>query len=339
MALLRNTADLKLFADIHGQTTWSTLLPYVEQAENDYIIPLLSQEQYADFSSVVNAPANTTKTFEQMFSNTLKLDCFRLIARSLANYALYEAFPFLNTSVGDIGIMQQQSKEGTATAAPQWRYESRRAAHLNVGDSYADKMLAFLELHKDLFTGWAGSSSYTINKDLFIADSKLLSEYLGTGESRRAYLAFRPYIRLAEHEFIIDAIGRPLFDELKSQLITNPLNISTGNTNLLPYIRQAVAWAAYYNGLPFIAIKITGDGVQVISRNDGINNRNAAAKDEKDAARAQAGRLMDRFLNELRLYIETNALDYPLYPSNVSGCVSQPYRRKRNSRGSGHFAV
>lgn len=338
MALLRNTAELKLFADVHRQTDWNTLLPYVEQAENDYIIPLLSQAQYDDFSSVVNGPANADKTFEQMFSNTIKLDCFRLMARALANYALYEAFPFLNTSVGDIGVTQQQSKEGTSTAAPQWRYESRRAAHLNVADSYADKMLAFLELHKDLFTSWAGSSSFTVNKDLFIADSKKLSEYLGTGESRRAYLSIRPYIRLAEKQYIVPALGKPLYDEMKSQLVSNPLDVSAGNALLLPYVREAVAWAAYYDALPFISIKITGDGVQVISRNDGVNNRNAASKDDKAEARAQAGRLMDRFLNELRLYLDEKAADYPLYPS-VNGCVSQPYRRKRNTKGSGHFAV
>lgn len=337
MALFRHTADLKLFADVHLQTEWSTLLPYVEQAENDYIIPLLSQQQCEVFSLAVNNLNNTTRSFDQIFSSVLELQCFQLIARSLANYALYEAFPFLNTSVGDIGVVQQQSKEGTATAAPQWRYESRRAAHLSIGDSYADKMLAFLELHKSIFTGWAASTSFTINKDLFIADSKTLSDYLGTGESRRAYLALRPYIRLAE-KYVVAAIGKETYDEIKTQMQANPAAVSEHNKLLLPYIREAVAWSAYYEGLPFIAIKITGDGVQVMSRNDGANSRNAASKEEKSEARAQAGRFMDRSIADLRKYMDNNAATYLLY-KNGDGCVQPVYRRKTNRSGSGHFAV
>ena len=58
MALFRHTADLKLFADVLRQTEWSTLLPYVEQAENDYIIPLLSLVQYDFFSAAVNDVIN-----------------------------------------------------------------------------------------------------------------------------------------------------------------------------------------------------------------------------------------------------------------------------------------
>jgi hypothetical protein len=339
MALFRNTADLKLFADIHRQTDWSTLKPYVEQAENSYIIPLLGQAQFNIFYSPVHSPSNAEKSFEQIFTDELQLECFRLVARSLANYALYEAFPFLNTSVGDIGVMQQQSKEGTATAAPQWRYESRRAAHLNVADSYADKMLAFLELHKSVFTPWAESSSFTINKELFIDDSVKLSKYLGTGESRRAYLALRPYIRLAEKQYIITAIGQETYDEIKAQMKTNPATFSETNQVLLPMIEEALAWSAYYDALPFIAIRITGDGVQVVSRNDGINNRNAASMDEKKEARAQAGRFMDSFLGTLRKYMDVNMDAYPLYRDSLADSTGYVYRRPINRKGSGHFSV
>src|SRR3954452_12248840 len=126
MSLFRSTADLKLFTDVHKQTDWATLKIYVEQAEATYIIPIISQAMYDSYHDMMNDANNALKKFDEIFTNTKDLNAFMMIGRSLANYALYEAFPFLNTSLGDIGVTQLSSKEGTTNPAAQWRYESRR---------------------------------------------------------------------------------------------------------------------------------------------------------------------------------------------------------------------
>src|SRR4051812_13190009 len=198
MALFRNTADLKLFTDVHKQTDWQTLKLYVQQAEVSYIIPTISQAMFDKYNTLINDPGNADKSFDAIFTDSTDLAAFNGIARALANYAMLEAFPFLNTPVGDIGVTQQSSKEGTATPAAQWRYESRRAAHLENGDRFTDQLLAYLESNADFFTDWKSSPAYTITKDLFISNSYLLSTYIGTNNSRRAYLAFRPHLRLSE---------------------------------------------------------------------------------------------------------------------------------------------
>ena len=340
MALFRNTADLKLYTDVHKQTDWATLRLYVQQAEPTYTVPFIGAEMYKKYNTLVNDPANAAKTFEQIFTDEKDLFAFNLIASALANYALFEAFPFLNTAVGDIGVAQQSSKEGTTNPAAQWRYEGRRWAHLLNGDRFTDQLLEYLEKNATFFTDWAASESFTINKDLFIADSYKLSKYIGTNGSRRAFLALRSHIRMAEKKYIIPAIGQELFDELKTQLQTNPSTVSDVNKKLLPLIEEGLAWAAYYEGLPFLVVKFDTTGVQVISANDSIVNKQAADQNAKEVARSTAAHNMDTFLGSLKRYMVDHSSDYPLYVSSLGYDNETPrYRRPYNYYNSGMFRV
>lgn len=340
MSLFRNTADLKLFADVHKQTDWSTLKLYVEQAEVTYIIPVVSEAMYNTYHGLMNNPANASKTFDQIFTNPFDLEAFKRIGKALANYSMFEAFPFLNTVVGDAGIGQQSSKEGTFNPASQWRYVDRRLAHLDNADRFTDQLLEYLEMHKDYFTDWAASTSFTINKDLFIATSIKLSQYIGTNNSRRAFLALRPHIRMAEKKYIIPAISQDLYTELKSQLTTNPSTVSSVNLVLLPMIEEALAWAAYYEGLPFLPVKFGTDGVHILSSNDGITQKVAASKEDKENARGTAAHNMDMFFNDLKKYMDDHADDYPLYKSSdrYQQC-GKSYQRPQNHKRSGMFRV
>ena len=338
MSLFRNTSDLKLFTDVHKQTDWATLNIYVMQAEITYIISTIGQEMYNNYNDIINDNGNQNKPLDKLFDDERDQRAFIFIGLALANYALFEAFPFLNTALGDMGVAQLSSKEGTTNPASQWRYESRRWAHLSNGDRFIDQLLAFLEVNADYFTAWKNSSAYTISKDLFIADSFTLSNYIGTNNSRRAFLALRSHIRMAEKKYIIPAIGQDLFDQLKSQIITG--DVSEDNTTLIAMIREGLAWAAYYEGLPFIDVKFNTDGVQMISANDGINNKLSAGKDEKELARSVAGRNADSFLGSLKKFMIDNASKYSLYENSDANENRTPnYRRPTNYYSSGMFRV
>jgi hypothetical protein len=340
MALFRNTKDLKKFADIHLQTDWDTLKPYVEQAEVTYIIPFISKSMYDTMHSLMNDTGNANKTFEQIFTNPFDLEAFKRIGKALANYSLFEALPFLNTAVGDLGVAQQSSKEGTTNPAAQWRYNDRRLAHLDNADRFTDQLLDYLEEHKDHFTQWASSASFTINKDLFIATSAKLSQYIPTNGSRRAFIAMRATIRLAEKKYIIPAIGEEMFNELKTQMQTNPASISTNNLKLIPYIEEALAWAAYTDYLPFASLKFSTDGVYVISSNDAIVQKVAASTEQKTEAAAAANGNKLTFLASLKKFIDDHVDDYPTYKSSTTYETYNPrYTVPCNSKRSGHFRV
>jgi len=150
----------------------------------------------------------------------------------------------------------------------------------------------------------------------------------------------RAHLRMAEKKYIMPAIGQELFNELKAQMQTNPPSLTDDNKNLLPLIEEAVAWSAYYEGLPFMSVKFNMDGVQVLSSSDGINNKNAASKEDKDIARSTAGHNSDSFCGSLKKYMLDNSSTYPLFENDDTLYNNSPrYRRPYNYSGSGMFRI
>lgn len=335
MALILNTEQLKKYVDVHKQTHWDTLRLFVEQAEDTYILPLIGSGIFVFLKAIVESPGFDP---DNSFNDPLYKSLYTRLCRALAHYTMYEGLPFLNTPVGDQGVMQQSSKEGTATPAAQWRYESRRAAHLDNADRFADQLLEFMESNADAFPDWKASPSYTVTKDLFLPNSKTLSVYLNSQGSRRAYLAMRPWIRLAEKKYIIPAIGQQLFSEIKSELLNGA--VSDANTVLLRYIQEACAWASYWEALPNLPLKITCEGFLIKSVADGIHTVSGANDRDKQQAYDSARGNMDTFLSSLKRFIDAHIDDYPLYRDDPASGNKQPsYKLKDNKKCSGQFRV
>ncbi|WP_126244130.1 DUF6712 family protein [Chitinophaga rhizosphaerae] len=333
MSLLRSTADLKKYVDIHKATSWESLRLYVVQAEATYIIPVISQACFEQMAGVVALPDFDPET---SFPTVVMKGLYTRVCFALANYTLYEALPFLNTPVGDQGVMQQSSKEGTAAPAAQWRFDNRRNSHLEVGDRHIEMVLEFLENNDDAFPDWKASSSYSITKDLIISSSAALGGILNTQGARRAYLAMRPFLRLAEKKFIVPALGEPLFLAVKAELLAGVL--SPPNQRLFPYVAEAAAWTALVEALPILPFRITGDGLLMLSKSDGIASTSHGSDNQRSLAFNSAKGNADSFLAALKSFLVKNKNDYPQsLPNEV---VPQPeYELKRNKKCSGHFRV
>ncbi len=335
MALFLNTEQLKKHVDIHKQTHWDTLKLFVEQSEDSYVIPLISPGIYTYLNSVVNTAGFDPET---SFPEPEYKELYNRVCRVLAHFTMYEGLPFLNTPVGDIGVVQQQSKEGTATAAAQWRYDGRRMAHLNNADRFSDQLLTFMEANADMFLDWKLSPSYTVTKDLFINNGSLLGEYLNTQGSRRTFLAMRTYIRLSEKKFIIPAIGQGMFDELKTQLLNNSL--TPANEKLMSKVREASAWSGYYEGFWHMQLRIDAEGIKVVTSTDGSTRKDPGLVTQMTEAYSSARGNMDTFLASLKQFIVENSADYPLFKSSDAANNGQPnFKIKTNRQCSGHFLV
>lgn len=68
----------------------------------------------------------------------------------------------------------------------------------------------------------------------------------------------RPYIRIAQDEYIIPAIGNELFAELDAACNASVPELSSDQLELLPFLQRALAYYAYYRYLPF-SIGTDGD--------------------------------------------------------------------------------
>ena len=73
----------------------------------------------------------------------------------------------------------------------------------------------------------------------------------------------RPFVSIAEEVWVVDIVGRKLYNELLEQVSSNTL---TGeNSTLLLKIYPYLSMAIVYESMPFLAYSITEKGIQKVN--------------------------------------------------------------------------
>ncbi len=307
---------------------WATLSPAVDQAERKYILPLLGKEQFDALATAYDVGPITTE------QQTL----LPHVQRPLAYYAFYEVLPLLTTMVSGMGVQEQSSSEGTSNPARQWVYQENRDTAIQNADSFADAMLEFLEENYNDYPLWKNSDAFTITKELFINTSDEYNDIVSIGRSKRVWLAIRPFVKMAETEYILHAISQPLYDDLKGKLLAS---LGTPLTNeyktLLTKIRQALAWLVLYKALPFQAVQFTPGGIVQTSKNTGLKSQKPADRTAYETAMTAATTNGMSALRHLKKYLEENCEDYPLYDN--PNTFNQPSYELPDNQGKKSFMV
>lgn len=332
--LFKTTADLKLHvAAINKNTTWESLKPSVDMAERKYIIPLISQAQYDALNAAYNAAPQTLTAAQTAL--------LAYVQRSLAHYTFYEALPSLAIMMSDMGVTEQTSSEGTAAPARQWVTKGLMEKAIADADLYADALLSFLEINHTNYLLWKASSSFTITKELFIANVAEFEAHVPVGGSKRVWLAMRSFVKLCEVEYILPAISQSLYDDLKAKILLTPgTALSASYQTLLSKIQRSLAWLALYKALPFQAVSFTpGVGITMTSTADGHTTRQAADRLRFETAMTAATGTAMSFLRELKKYLDDHAADYPLYTFNDFENDPQPSYSLPDNFGKKSFMV
>lgn len=318
--LFKETSEIKLHIAINKNMAFNTLSPYIEQAETTYIIPLISQELYDELDEAYNGEDDLSEEQEKLLKK---------IQRPLAYYSLAEAAPFLNLSISDLGLQQEQDKDGMSTPVAQWRYENYIKSLWDNADRFADKLLEFLEKNKDDYEEWAESDAYTITKELFINSAAELSKFININNSRRAYLAIRPFIAIAEQKYFIASISQELFDEIKEEIKSDDL--SDENKTLLEKIKTPLAHFALFEAIPQISISIESKGFKINSSTDGFNSNDKAEMKMIEDLKQSSINLANQFMSIMKKYLDDNADDYPLYKDSDNYNDEQPRTQLPNN--------
>ena len=298
--LLNSTKDIQeYFGTLHSGTSWKMLKPFVTQAQGKYLLPALGPEilellqagitEVESKLSIVALPGKSKFVYE-------------MIAASLSYYAVLEAMPFKNISLGNNG-MQETNTQGLAPAR-QWVYLENMKATADNADRLLDDALLYLEANAADFPAWVDSPTYTISKELFISTTTDFNRYIRIQGSRRAYLAFRNYIDRAEQLYILPILGAELFLDLKTKLL-KPALLQEADRKIISLIKPALAQLALKEAIPEISLEISGSGIKVLSVNDSIRSRSAATDAQLSALEVKAIQLSEVYLAELKRHLDT----------------------------------
>lgn len=339
MGLITSILEFKKQVSVSGNMKFASLEPYVKEAEQLYLLPLLGQAFYDEFLPLYEASVAPVPTA----LNAENAALLPYIQKCLGYYTLLKAIPNLTASFGELGIRYTRSED--SDTAPRWKEEKMLLNALVNGDLHADKLLEFLETHEADYPTWKASSANTRVSGLIVYSTKVAQQHIDINSSRRVFLQLLPTIKKLEETFVPKLVGAAQYAELLSQIKTD--FISSYNVELMAMLAPIIAKRALYMRLPFMQVGIGADGIRVYSEVTEIRSKDYLASREQIKELRAA--LMDEFSTgymadeqALRQFILDYADNYPLIKASAVYTVQPdpgPTWQPLNDPNNKFFAV
>jgi hypothetical protein len=344
MSLIKTILVFKQYVAIDVNMKFASIEPYINEAEELYIVPLLGRAFYDEFvalydASVAETPVALTPEMAALLP---------FIQRPLAYYAQLLAIPYITTVFGDMGIRTHRGED--SDPAPRWMIEKLQFQALKNGDLNADKLLAFLEenIAVEDYVTWVESSANTSNSGNIVYSTTIASRHIPINDSRRVFLTLRQKIREIESKSIPKLISAEQYAELVAQLQDiDPAAVTAANAALIAKLEPIICKRALYMQVPFMRVQINENGIFVYSGTDELFKLGQLATDaDIKILRAQLmdekelGYMADE--NELRQFILDNIANYPLIAASTAYTVQPdpgPTWQPLNDPNNNYFSV
>jgi len=302
MAILQET-DFKNSVPVLKSLSWSLLNASVQQAERDYLKPILGSTEY---SNLVTASASLPLT-----GSTLAL--YDQLKEPLAQMAAYLAVPDIDINLSTHGFTVH--KDENSAPASQKRVEQFRLSQLRKAMAGFDALLEWLETNAATYPDWAAGEGYTELKQGFVNTTANFNEVVDINNSRHLFMRLRPYRRKVEQYELKSYLGTDLYDEMRTQITTNA--VSADNQELIPFIKEAVANRAIAKGILALNLQIDERGYLSagIQESHTMKMQQQAKDEHINTLVKQYNAEADAFFEKLRSYLnqEASASKYAVY--------------------------
>jgi len=330
--LIDNLSHVLSAASINVSNTIENWLPYIGEAQESFIRPVLGDVLYGQLQDAmaldpVHADDGTTD------ENLAKL--LEMIRKPLALYALWLGADEFGVSVSSQGI--QVIETPTHKTAPQYRVQNLKENWIRRANTSLDLALKFLDEHRADYPGYVQQDA-----ELFIRSTPEFNSELDIRESRRVFIALKPVIRSVEKKYIRPALSSELFDELKQAWKTGDV-LSKELADLMDLIRPALAHLTMARALMEISIDILDWGIFDTAGNtfSNVSSKQASNK-ERIAIMAEANqRDGEAELKALQQFLDENAGEdlYASYfhSSRYAGKKMAVHRNEFNNKPDNSF--
>jgi len=308
--IIKDISEVREKLPIEATTRIDNLLPYFTRAEKKYLIPILGKTLYDKLAD---------KVYKGQANSGDWKDLLNLCVEPLCNFGVFLAIPMLQLRVSDGGI--QVAMDESFKPASERKILKLEKSLLESAFEQCEELLEFLEEKKLVFTDWASSPSYTINKKYFINTSTQFQQFYHINSSKLTYLAMVPAMAKVEEFLIRSNLGNELFEELKTAIAAN--NPTADHIALINLIRPAVALHTISRACRELPAQVTENGIIInvyTTKNDGDREELAAGAGELLSKSEAAYRDAEVYIRRLRDYLNENASGskYPTYFNNTA---------------------
>ncbi|MPR36919.1 DUF6712 family protein [Salmonirosea aquatica] len=315
--LLKGIPDLIRYLGraVMAATTDDFIAPYVELAQEGELTRALGRE----FVELLDTEYQNDSLSE---ANTR---LFPYVQKTVAWYAYLHYLPFAIGNDGDNGL-QEMGTESTSPVRIGVLDKRLRETERNAVASL-ESLLQYLESRpKTDYPAYHTSPTGQETRRSFLPSASAMSAFLPiVAGNYRLFVNLRPYIALAEQDYILPRLGQAQFDALKAKLLEG--TPTAEEKALLTVIARALAHTAFGLALPHLQFEVLSSGsVRITSDFDGIYNRKTPPADAINALVATQQAESKKHLNALTAFLRRHKDDYPAYAAS-SAARAEPANR------------
>ncbi|MHA8104815.1 DUF6712 family protein [Aquirufa nivalisilvae] len=233
--LIKNEVELKnVLGGVQQSISWSTIEPFVKQAELKYIVDEIGREFYDQLSATPTP-------------NVKEAQLLEYLTIASGYYALGIGLPQLIATFGDMGVSFIDKAQ--VTPLTKWAYSEILSSSIKAADDAMESAMAFLDNNSEDFSTWNGSPERAHAKSLFLSSASDLTLFFPpVKESRRLYKRIRGYISKVEEYQLKPLLGKDFMDYLKSSTDSEKQE----KLELLSIIKHYLANKSFAEAIPFL---------------------------------------------------------------------------------------
>ncbi len=246
MSLITNISQIRSASTITLSNTLDIWQPYLEEAEETFLLPVFGQEFLDILSEAANGSASGSSKYD---------DLLYKVRKALALYALYLGTDEMAVHVTSSGV--QVAIGENFKPAPAYQIMNLKESFISRAHRHIDLALKYLEIKKEVF------SEFTfVEHDCFIRNAADFQQFVDIHASRRVFISLLPVMKSIEKKWILPTISQEYFADLKSKIgISAEPGPSADDTIILEMIKPAVAHLTMSRALNEISIDLLDWGV------------------------------------------------------------------------------
>lgn len=201
--LINSTEEIQNHVTVLSSFDFDRAKPYIRKAERNYIIPLISEEEYQYFIDNQSDDLSSKKKVRE------------LIEEATVNLAFHLGFSVLKVHIGNYGITDTDVDEAKQSSWADKRDLQR--TFIRDGNKALDDALKTMENYFDEFPHWRASNSFTVLNEHFNRHTDDFQLWFNIHNSRQTFLALRPTIREVHEKYFLPLLGDSTINLIKTR--------------------------------------------------------------------------------------------------------------------------
>lgn len=301
--IINSTSDIRLFVPIKDKMSWDAIKPFVEFAEQKYLVPLIGENQYNIIDRLASGTGSDSGSQDQEDKETKLL---HLCRRAIANLAMWNGFALLTVQWGDKGA--QRVEDGSNKSLYKYQEEELKEQLKNAGHNAIDEILAYLETDIEYFPDFESHETYTNLQSAIIRNTAEFDSIFHINNSRLVFLRMSRFMKVCIDLDLIPTIGKVVYDKIIDEIKKPQPDIKV--STLLHWLKPALIYYSLARGIKDIGVNITDRMVYFEGQESTQNNSSTKipASDIQVLTRSQEMKLTgDQYMEPVKKQLTDNA--------------------------------